>query len=286
MSSPWPYRQTRELLMNYLHGHQFGSFAEVASGVVQLAEEKGLFHYPKQNYVVAGQDYRTHLSRDDQANVTELLRQLFWELLVKGIIVFGHSEFDGNFPLYRVTGIGDKILDGQSIQPYDPDNFIALFRSKVPKADPVIIDYFDEATRALNSDCIKSCFVMMGCCSEKAILILHETFENAITDSTKKKAYQSATNWMVSTKFQVLKDRLDHMVAAKKFPGKAMKDMIASTLPGAFELIRRLRNSNGHPELYTGANPDEAFLTLRILPEYISNIYVLVDYFSKNPADW
>lgn len=286
MSSSWPYRETKSLLMDYLHRHPIGEFSEATSGVVRLAIEKGLIHIPQQSYVIGGRDYRDHLSGEDQANVTELVRQLLWDLLVKGIVVFGHSESYGNFPHYRVTGRGQTVLDGQQPQPYDPDGFMNLFRSKVPGSDPTIIEYVDEATRALNADCIKSCFVMMGCASEKAILILHETFENSIADPAKKIAYQKEYNLSIASKFKVLKDRLDLMVAAKKLANKELQDMIAFVLPGAFDLIRRLRNASGHPELYTGANPDEAFLTLRILPEYVSKIYVLIDHFSRNQADW
>lgn len=76
------------------------------------------------------------------------------------------------------------------------------------------------------------------------------------------------------------------MVIAKKFPNKDLPDIISVALPGAFELIRRLRNTNGHPEIYTGVNPDEAFLAMRILPEYFSKIYTLIDFFGKNQADW
>ena len=272
--------------MEYLHRHVAGQFADAVSGVVQLAGEKGLFQIVRGPYIVGGQDYRDFLPQNDRANVVELIRQLFWDLLIKGVIVLGTDERNGEFPFYRVTAIGQEILNGQPVQPYDPDKFISFFRSKVRNPDPVILEYVDEATRALNSNCIKSCFVMIGCSSEKAILLLHETFELAISVSAKKVSYQKSYNWTISSKFKTLKDHLDLMVAAGKFPNNSFKDLIAFALPGAYELIRRLRNSNGHPELYTSANPDEAFLTLRILPEYISNIYTLIEYFQNNPADW
>lgn len=272
--------------MEYLQKHPVGDFKEAVSGIIQLASAKGLYKLPVKDIIIGGWDYRNDIPRGERENVIEQIRQLFWQLLVQGILIFGKDEYNGSFPDYRVTSKGFDILKNQPVYPYDPDKFSAFFRATNPNADPIIYEYFDEAVQAFNSDCLKSSFVMMGGASEKAILILHETFEKAITDPAKQTKYQKESGKMISTQFNILKNRLDLMVNSGKFPDKQLPQIIAHELPGAFQLIRRLRNQFGHPELYKPANADEAFITLRILPEYINKIYMLIDFFKLNPASW
>ena len=285
MANGWPYRETKSLLMEYVATHQAGNFTNAVNGVLELAHHKGLVVLKGYQAGQINVDYTRFLSRQDRENVTELIRQLFWDLLLNRIIVFGQNEDNPNFPNYRVTGHGEVVLRDHNPQPYDPDGFLQHFRRVNPAVDPVIVEYVEEAIRAFNATCLKSSLVMIGGASEKALLLLHDTFENAITDANKKTAFQRATGLTISRKFQTLKNRLDLMVGARKFT-RELNDIINIDLPGAFELIRRLRNAAGHPELFAGADPDGVFLNLRILPEYIRKLYLLIIFFNTNPADW
>ncbi len=54
-----------------------------------------------------------------------------------------------------------------------------------PDADPVIVDYFKEAVLTYNAGCPKASTVMMGCASEQAVLVLHQAFMSAMSDTSK-----------------------------------------------------------------------------------------------------
>lgn len=266
----FPYQHTKALLLEYLKDHPKGQYVECAEGVVRLAAQKGLMG----QQAPRGRE-RTH--------VRELVRQLLWQLLVQGIIVFGMDESNQNWPFYRLTGHGSDVVDGQRSQPYDPDNFLSEFLELNPKADSTVLGYLKEAVRAFNHDCPMSAAMMVGCVSEKVILILHEAFEEALSDPEEKEKFQRSYHWTIHSRYKALKSGLDAMATHKRFP-RNLAEAVASELPSAFEIIRRHRNAAGHPTLNMGINPDTVFLNLRILSEYVRCIYALVEYVEANGA--
>jgi len=279
----FPYQQTQALLLEYLRANPTGQYVGVVGGVVALAVSKG--QYTAQPGFNPG-DGRTMLDRRDRDDVHELVRQLLWQALVKGILVFGMDEHNAHWPFYRLTGYGEHVVENLSPQPYDPTGFMADFNAKNPGAEPVIVDYMTEALRAFNHDCPKAASVMSGAASEKAVLLLCEQFHQAMIDPAKKAQFEKDTErWTISSKYRALKDRLDLMVTAKKLTGD-LRDIVSSDLPGCFDLVRRQRNAAGHPELVADHQPDTVFLNLRVMTEYIRRIYLLIDYFRSNAADW
>jgi hypothetical protein len=271
----FPYAQSRALLLDYLKTHQSGQYQNVVLGVIELAQQKQLLgESPTQS---------------ERTDAYELVRQHLWALLAQGVIVFGVDHRNPNWPWYRLTGHGEAVVDGTGAQPYDPTGFMAEFRSANPRADAVIVDYLDEALRAFVHNCPKSAAVMVGAASEKAVLLLHEAFGAAITDATQRTKFEkeSQANWTISHKYGVLKDRLDKMVAAKKFASnRELRDSIDVDIPGLFNQARRQRNTAGHPEIVANVSPDSVFLTLRVMTEYIRQVQALIDYFVANPAEW
>ena len=282
--SSFPFEQTRALLLEYLKDKPSGQFQRVVAGVVELAVSKGL-HTPPPGRQRG--DGRSLLKGTDAHGVPELIRQQLWQLLVQGVLVFGMNEDNPNWPWYRLTEYGVKVAQATGPQPYDPTGFLADFTAKNPGADPVILDYLTEAVTAFNHGCPKSAAVMMGAASEKALLLLHDAFQVAITDTSKKAIFDrdSRKSWTIHSKYRVLKDRLDQMVAAKKLAGD-LRDTISFELPAGFDLIRRQRNAAGHPEIVANHDPDAVFLNLRVMTEYIRRVYLLIDHFDSNPADW
>lgn len=223
----------------------------------------------------------------EREQVYELVRQHLWHFLVQGVIVFGQDRHNPNWPWFRLTGHGEAVVDGTGPQPYDPTGYLADFMAKNPHVDPVVFSYVDEAVRAFNHDCPKSAAVMIGAASEQAILLLHEAVGAAISDAAKKAQYEreSEARWTISNKYNLLKDRLDKMVATKNLIGD-LRETVGSELPGLFELARRQRNAAGHPAIVANVDADSLFLTLRVMTEYVRRIQALVEHFAVNPAAW
>ncbi|KKM05231.1 hypothetical protein LCGC14_1756150, partial [marine sediment metagenome] len=109
----------------------------------------------------------------------EAVRQLFWQLLVQGLLVWGCGDISPNWPLYRATDYGESILKHEGARPYDPDGFLKEFATTNPQADSVVLDYLEGAARVLNSDCHRAAAVILGRASEQLVLVLHQAFPQA-----------------------------------------------------------------------------------------------------------
>jgi hypothetical protein len=274
--------QIRALMLDYLRENPTGQYDGAANGVAGLAIEHGLLKRAKEPL---GDEFSYALSNADSAALREAVRQEMWLLLGQGLLVFGMNENNPNWPWYRLTQRGIEAIRSQGPQPYDPDGFLREFSSRNPSADPVIIAYLVEAIRAFNHGCPIAASVILGGASEKALLLLIETFESAIQDPAKKASFSKAYRWTIHSKYQALKDALDQMISAGTLPSP-LREYATTEVSGTFELIRRHRNSTGHPELYTGINPDTVFLNLRVFTEYVQRVYDLIEFLRANGANW
>lgn len=283
MSEGFPYQELRSLLLEYLASNPTGDFTSAVAGVVELAKKCDLYSGSKNPLrYVGGPSY--DLGPGDFQKVPEILRQLFWQLLVQGILVFGKNDINPNWPWYRVTGYGYSVLRNQTARPYDPDGFLREFKATNPTADKIVLDYLEEAIHSFNTGCFKASAVMLGCASEQLILVLHEAFERAIVDDSKRKRFSKSYRWTIYSKFNSLRNGLESMIKAGKLP-KELHEAVRSDLVSGFELIRRLRNSGGHPELPSNIRRETVFLNLVIFSEYTRQVLQLIRYFKSNPAE-
>lgn len=282
MPNDFPFEQLRSLFLEYVRNNPRGSYHEAANGIAELAANKGVFD-PRDDMV--GKEYSYAMPRDQATRFREAVRQLFWQYLGKGLLVFGMNEDNPNWPWYRLTEHGIAATERGEAQPYDPDQFLAEFKQINEAADPVITAYLEEAVRAFYNDLPLSAAVMLGGASEKTLLLLHDAVENAIADNGKKQAFQKSYRWTIHSKYAAIRDLLDQMDAVGNLT-KELAGYSKSGLPGAFELIRRQRNEAGHPELNTGISRDTVFLNLRVFTEYVRVVYEFIDFFGREPADW
>ena len=275
-------REIRPLFLEYCRDHPADQYEGATHGVARLAIERGLL---KQAKDALGDQYSYALSNNDSVRLREAVRQEMWLMLSQGLLVFGTNENNPTWPWYRLTERGIAVAGSQAPQPYDPDGFLNEFSRKNPSADAAILAYLEEAVRAFNHGCPVAASVMIGAASEKALLLLVEAFESAIQDPGKKAAFAKACRWSIHSKYRALKERLDFMISAGTLPSP-QKEYTLSEVPGVFELIRRQRNEAGHPELYTGVDPDTVFLNIRVFVEYVRKVYDLMAFITTNGATW
>jgi len=114
--SEFPYQEMRSLLLEYLAENLQGQFSYAVNGVIARAKSRGLYGGSDGSYrIIGGANY--DLMRQDYKKAPEAIRQLFWQFLVQGILVFGHDDSNPNWPWYRVTEYGEHLLhrtDGRS----------------------------------------------------------------------------------------------------------------------------------------------------------------------------
>lgn len=278
----FPYQQLRSLLLEVLAEKPQGQYLHAVEAVGVRAVKTGLWAPPPGRSSMDGNPLTGRI-RD---RVAEEVRQLLWQFVVQGLLVPGMNQSNPDWPWYRLTARGEEVAKAGAPQPYDPDGFIAFFDRKNPEADPVVRDYLVEAVGAFNAGCPKAAAVMLGCASEKAILLLVDSFGAAITDPGRKAQFEKDTGgWMIASKYGVLKDRLAKLVVAKKLP-KELAETAQGDLDIGFQLVRRQRNAAGHPDIVGHHDPDSVFISLRFMADYVARAQALVDHFRVSPADW
>lgn len=282
MLDEFPFQEIRSLLLDYLKDHPNGQFGQVVKGVVNLAKSKGLYSEPNSDvHTSGGSSYGLHIR--DIRRVPEAVREQSWGLVGQGILMPGLNVDNPNWPFYKVTEYGQQILAQEGPRPYDPEGFLREFAEVNPNADPIVIDYLEEAVHTFNTGCCKAAAVMLGCASEQLVLLLHEKFENAIADPAERQRFSNSYGRPITSKYRSLRNGLDAMVSAKKL--KDFRDAVQTFLGTGFELIRRVRNNAGHPNLPADIRRDAVYINLAFFPEYAREVGRLIDHFGPNPAE-
>jgi hypothetical protein len=222
-------------------------------------------------------DGRAFLNTGDQS----ILLEVIWSLIVQGVLVPGLDDANQSWPFVRLTKYGEQCVAENRILPHDPDSYIAELISSVPDADPTIVEYVTESLQCYIHGLYRAGAVMLGGASEKAILILVETYLNSIDDSTARerfaREYQKTQS--IFRKYELFDRQFD---AIKSRMPRSTVENIDSLLRGVFDLIRSSRNDAGHPASGIPVDQDVLYSHLRLFVPYCERIYCLVHWFQAN----
>ena len=139
-----------------------------------------------------------------------------------------------------------------------------------------------ECLRTFRIGCLLSSAVMIGCASEKALLLLLDAYVTALPLTEGKHFRKKIDGKFIKTQYdEFIKMLQGHLRALLP---RDLDDGLVNTLLGVFEMIRSERNDAGHP---TGKTPsrDIAFANISVFPGYLKRIYELIDWLeSKGPG--
>lgn len=223
-------------------------------------------------------------SHADKERMGPLVHQIYHELFLERIIApgiarFSYTNHKMEWPFFRITAHGKRVLQNREYSPYDPNGYLHRLKEEISGIDETIVRYVEESLRCLRMDCLLAAAVTIGCASEKAMLLLIEHFGAAIKNSTKKAEYEKETgNWMIGTKYNAFRKRIDSI--AQNLP-KELRAPLEQQLHGTFDLIRRVRNDAGHPSGEPVTR--DVILASHIgFPGYCKYVYSLIGYFGTN----
>jgi hypothetical protein len=223
-------------------------------------------------------DGRAYLERGEAT----LINELIWAFIIQGILVPGTNDSNQGWPFLRLTDYGQRCVQEQQILPHDPDGYLRDFLGEVPTADPVIVEYLSEALQCYLRDLNRAASVMLGAASEKAVLMLLDSYVDAISDSTRQNQARSQVEKANSIfrKFEVFDKGF---VQVKAHLPRNLTDNVDSLLRGVFDLIRNSRNDAGHPASGLSVSRDSNYSHLRLFIPYCKRIYGLIEWFGANP---
>jgi hypothetical protein len=262
------YTELRNAALDYLRGSHIDN-------QINLSGNSGVRRFFDQRFPSGLRDTDGH-------NICDI----FHELASEGIISPGTGGLQGgtqfmHWPFFRITEYGRKALAANGYVPHDPDGYLRKFTTEFAAADPIILQYLEEGLLCMSRGFLRAAPVMLGCAAEKAMLILIETFRDAISDAGKKAAFEKdIKSWMISKKYEALWDKLNAIQGS--LPGP-LKDDLHTILDRTFDLIRTVRNDTGHP---TGkkVDRDTVLANFIIFPVYYRRVFGLTYHYRTNPA--
>jgi len=222
-------------------------------------------------------DYRFyregHLNPQDEIKI----REIIWDLIAERIITVGGDSSEA-WPYLTLTDFGKEVIEQKIPAYYDPEQYFADLESLVPRMDPVIKQYMAEGLRCFKQRLFFASAVMLGAAAEKAVLLLLESIENAITDTQeKKKIGKLLENPRLSTIF----DTIEKILASAKAIPYSVHEGALPHLLSLFEMIRVQRNDAVHPHV-GHFDKTKIFLGIQTMPAALEVLYRMIDWFSKN----
>ena len=229
------YEEIRQIVIDLLIGrfneyNQPTQYRELVNSVDQvLAKRRG--------EVIRGGIHR----RFSQS--AELVRDVFWDLFRQGFITLGLNDSNENWPFFRLSHFGQKLLVSQSpLRFHDSSNYLDLVRQNVPDISPVAISYLQEASDAFYAGCLLAATVMLGVAAEAEFIRLLDIavalpVNGPLFSRAKKEIQISGKITKFLSSFEAIKTQLDR---------KIVEDM-THYFSSVQSILRIARNETGHP---------------------------------------
>ena len=207
-------------------------------------------------------------------NDSELFLELFWDLFRQGIITLGYNDSNREFPFFRVTSFGKKLLSGE--QPYffhDLSSYEKVIKDEVPNIDDITLIYLKEAMQAFMSGCLLSSTVMLGVATEHSFLLLMETVDANTTHGPLFKGVSNERSILRKVnKFKKTLDQHNSLLPPN------VKEDLDTNFSGILSMIRNFRNESGHPSGKI-ISREQVYVLLHLFVSCCMKMYQLRDVF-------
>lgn len=264
------YEEIRDVVLDLLSGREGGGqginqFEHLARAVALVFERRG-----------NGQQSSGNRSQQLAVEEKELTRDVFWDLFRQGIITLGWNNSNPNYPFFRISHHGKRLLADQEVYFfYDASSYEDAIRKEVPEIDDTTLIYLKEAMQAFRVGCLLSSSVMLGVATEHTFLLLIEIIGRSPEHGIIAAAVDKEKT--ILGKLNKFKNKLEPHV--KALPSEIKEDM-DTCFAGILSVIRNYRNQSGHP---TGKiiNREQMYVLLNLFIPYCKKMYQLMGYYSS-----
>jgi len=211
-----------------------------------------------------------------------LEQEVFWELVVQGVLAPGSDAANPQLPHFHLTDYGKKVIEEEKFIPHDPDGFLQRFKAEIPNADATVTAYLQESVECFARGNHIASVMMLGIAAERVFLLVSEKMLTALAHPNEKKTFQAIMERMA------LKPKLDFV--AKKTrdimsnrPRPNLPDNLNIGVSVIYDFIRMQRNDLGHPQVAPpNVSREDAFVNLRLFPTYYKLTEQLSTYLDAN----
>jgi hypothetical protein len=212
------------------------------------------------------------------------VHNIVWDLIVEGVVRPGADERELELPHIHVTDHGRESLSG-SVTPYDPEGYLREISDKIPGIDQIIVRYIAESAATLRRNCLLASTITLGCASEKAFLLVLDTYRAALgpTDQASFDADLKKAR-TIKQQHAEFKTWYDKKLRPRLKSSKSDNDWMTALddcLHFVFAYFRDVRNDAGHP---TGIvfTREKVHSHLVIFPYYLRLMYDLIEWLDTN----
>lgn len=206
------------------------------------------------------------------------IREIVWDLIIERVLTIGDYHND-SWPWLSLTEYGKKYIGSEYPLPNDITGYFTRLTNEIPQIDLVIKTYLEESIRTYNINQLMSSTITLGCASEKALLLLIESYQTSFTDEAKKASFlKKIENKSIKVKFDEFDKSINQILASLPY---GLREYYSRNLGGIFEMIRNNRNDAGHP---TGKSIDKdtLFVSLQLFIPNCKYVYTLITHFNQN----
>jgi hypothetical protein len=212
-----------------------------------------------------------------------LAQEVFWQLVVEGILAPGMDSHNLNLPWFHITEHGRKVLASSEPQPYDPTGYLARLRERVPAPDPTVVAYLAEGLETFRKSNFVASTVMLGIAAERVFLLLCDSLFAALSNAAEKTAFAKLLDrFPIKPKLDWVQNKIQQIQkqAPAGFPENATIMLVA-----IYDLMRTQRNELGHPrEAPPNVHRQDGFVNLQIFPRYYEIAEAVRMFLASNPV--
>lgn len=266
------------------------SYEEIRKIAIEILAGKININYSPDQYANLKQDIAEAFQQDNNKNTQinygyynrpslsdhdeNIFLEVFWDLFRQGIITLGLNDANPDFPFFRVSELGKKIIENQETYFFhDGSSYEKIIKEQIPNIDETTLIYLKEAMQAFFSGCILSSSVMLGVASEHLFYILLETIEsNTKWQPIFKNVFEQKTILQKLNKFKNILEQQQKDLLPE------IKEDLETNFSGIIMIIRNFRNESGHPS-GKFISREQSFVNLQLLIPYGKKIYQLISFF-------
>jgi hypothetical protein len=209
------------------------------------------------------------------------LSDVFWQLLVEGIVAPGMNASNQELPWYHVTSYGKKVLAAEAGHPHDEEAYLARVRAAIAVPDDTVMAYLVESIRTFRRGTPVAATVMLGIAAERVFLLVCEALLPAIRDAAERGTFESLMErFPMKPKLDWVHNKLQTL-QTRRVAG--LPENAALAVTAIYDFLRTQRNDLGHPrETPPVVDREEVFVNLQIFPRFYQTADALRQFFGAN----
>jgi hypothetical protein len=209
-------------------------------------------------------------------NDRDIFLEVFWDMFRQGIITLGINDSNPNFPWFKLSSFGKKILENEDIYFFhDLSSYETVIKENIPAIDELTLFYLNEAMQDFIVDCRLSASVMLGVALEYTLESLYAIIKQGTRYSSNFERIERERTLL--KKFNLFKQKLENIRGDLDVE---IQEDLDTNLHMIISLIRTYRNESGHP---TGKviSREQCYVNLQLFIPCCKKIYELMDFFKN-----